>query len=53
MARLGADFYQDLVCDLESQMDDWHESIVIWCSPSQQDDDSKIDALYHSAETRD
>ena len=51
MARLGADFYQDLVSDLENDGYDtsfYDQSGVALLKK----DDSKLDALYQHAETR-
>ena len=51
MARLGADFYQDLVSDLEKDGYDtsfYDQSGVALLKK----DDSKLDALYQHAETR-
>ena len=51
MARLGADFYQDLVSDLEKDSYDtsfYDQSGVALLKK----DDSKLDALYQHAETR-
>ena len=51
MARLGADFYQDLVSDLEN---DGYDTIFYDQSGVAllKKDDSKLDALYQHAETR-
>ena len=51
MARLGADFYQDLVSDLENDGYDtsfYDQSGVVLLKK----DDSKLDGLYQHAETR-
>ena len=51
MARLGADFYQDLVSDLENDGYDtsfYDQSGVALLKK----DDSKLDGLYQHAETR-